>query len=132
MAKTPEQTPEQLAAEATAKAEAERKAAEQAAAAAGAEAQAKIDEANKAAALAEQAAAEERAAKAAADQTAGKVQVEFKRPLAIGTTDYPVGTHWVPEGDTVDNWFFDAHVREGNLVPVAPERAADGRPKSKK
>lgn len=64
------------------------------------------------------------AEQALADANKGKVQVQFLRPLCLGDKDYPVGTHAVPVEAVTDNWFYDAHVKEGNLVEIG---AADGR-----
>lgn len=98
--------------------------AEQKAAAEAAEAQKKADEE----AAAEAARVAEANAKANAEANAGKVQVQFNRPLSLGGIDYEKGTHYVPEEHIADNWFYDANVKDGNIVEVSTA-AADGRPR---
>lgn len=82
------------------------------------------------AAQAEQANKDAEKAQADALKALGKtVSVEFKRPLSFGGVDYAVGTHNVPVAAIeADQWFFDAHVKDGNVVPGDAGTAADGNP----
>lgn len=49
------------------------------------------------------------------------MQVQFKKPVTIGTATYGKGVHEVPEADTKDNWFFDALVEEGSAIVLRNE-----------
>lgn len=77
------------------------------------------------------------------------MQVQFKKPVTIGTATYGKGVHEVPEADVKDNWFFDALVEEGsaivlrdeageavgeatNAAPASQEHSEDAAPKAKK
>ena len=49
------------------------------------------------------------------------MQVQFKKPVTIGTATYGKGVHEVPEADVKDNWFFDALVEEGSAIVLRNE-----------
>lgn len=49
------------------------------------------------------------------------MQVQFKKPVTIGTATYGKGVHEVPAADVKDNWFFDALVKEGSAIVLRDE-----------
>jgi hypothetical protein len=49
------------------------------------------------------------------------MQVQFNKPVTIGTHTYGKGQHEVPAADVKDNWFFDALVKEGSAVVLRAE-----------
>jgi hypothetical protein len=50
-----------------------------------------------------------------------EMQVQFKKPVTIGSATYGKGVHDVPAADTKDNWFFDALVEEGSAIVLREE-----------